>query len=110
MFCNSQTMALDCTCVVGMITLHMFMELPPSTGHKKVSTELMCNNLHVFVSDSLADNMAIILALGEIEHIVCDSILILFANDWRHCMVSSCYLSKGCEEQHEMHCNHNRPS
>jgi len=95
MFCNGQTTALDHTCTVGTITFHMFAELPPSTGHKELSAELMCNNLNVFISDSLSNNVAITPALDEIERVIQDSILVPFANDWRHHTVFSHYLSKG---------------
>ena len=73
----------------------MFAELPPSTGHKVLSAELMCNNLNVFISDSLSNNVAIVPVLDEIERIVRESILVPFANDWRHRTVSSRYLLKG---------------
>ena len=87
-------MALDRTCAVGTITFHMFAELPPNTGVCTISPEMMADNLSVFISDSLIDNVAVAPALEEMEKIVRDAILVPFAQDWRHRAVASVYLSK----------------
>jgi len=88
-FRNDQSTALDGTCAVGTITFHMFAELPPNTGARTISPEMMADNLSVFISDSLIDNVAVAPALEEMEKIVRDAILVPFAQDWRHRAVAS---------------------
>ena len=72
----------------------MFAELPPNTGACTVSPELMADNLSIFISDSLIDNVAVAPALAEMEKIVWDAILVPIAQDWRHHAIASLYLSK----------------
>ncbi|TFY78142.1 hypothetical protein EWM64_g5871 [Hericium alpestre] len=89
-----QTTALDRTCGVGSIVVHMHGECRPDTGLNPVTPDLISNNLVVRASDTLSQNSAFAPALAELSRFISLFIGILFIRDWRERAVNAQYINE----------------
>ncbi|TFY77886.1 hypothetical protein EWM64_g6126 [Hericium alpestre] len=85
--------ALDRTCGVSTIIIHLHGECHPKTGLLPITPELAPHNAIIRATDIIFCNTTFEPVMAELKHFILAFILTLFLRDWHQCAFSLRYIT-----------------